>query len=271
MAYAAIMVGVGQDAASDARVALAHRLASRFEASLIGVAAEAAVANAMLDGDTATLGGSAEHETRRLRARLADAERRFRAALPLAANTKVEWRSFIDHPGDVLARESRSADLMVVGAGGTIDAGDVLMAAGRPVLVVPAGIDRLHCRQVVIGWGDTAQSRRAVSDALPLLRRAEGALVLAVTEQPDTEADAAEAAVFDVIAFLARHGVSADGEVRPLRCDTVAKELVQAARDRGADLIVTGAYGHARDLEWSLGGVTRALLTRCPICCLMSH
>jgi nucleotide-binding universal stress UspA family protein len=271
MAYAAIMVGVGQDAASDARVALARKLASRFEASLIGVAAEAPITTAVHDGGTAIQAEFIEHATRRLKARLADAERRFHAALPLAAN-KVEWRSFIDHPGEVLAREARAADLMVVGTGGTIDAGDVLMQAGRPVLVVPAGIDLLLSRQVVIGWRDTPQSRRAVCDALPLLRRAEGALVLGVIEQPDpAAAHAAEAAVADIIVFLARHGVSADGEVRPLRQDSVAEELVRAAEERGADLIVSGAYGHARSLEWALGGVTRALLTRCPMCCLMSH
>jgi nucleotide-binding universal stress UspA family protein len=43
------------------------------------------------------------------------------------------------------------------------------------------------------------------------------------------------------------------------------------AQDDGADLLVTGAYGHTRLGEWIFGGVTRELLTTSPICCLMSH
>jgi nucleotide-binding universal stress UspA family protein len=39
----------------------------------------------------------------------------------------------------------------------------------------------------------------------------------------------------------------------------------------GADLVVAGGYGHARLLEWVLGGVTHDLLTRAPVCCLLSH
>ena len=39
----------------------------------------------------------------------------------------------------------------------------------------------------------------------------------------------------------------------------------------GADLVVAGGYGHARLREWAFGGVTRDLLSRCPVCCLLSH
>jgi hypothetical protein len=47
--------------------------------------------------------------------------------------------------------------------------------------------------------------------------------------------------------------------------------LIRLARDEGADLIVTGAYGHSRLGEWIFGGVTRELLATSPLCCLMSH
>ncbi len=32
-----------------------------------------------------------------------------------------------------------------------------------------------------------------------------------------------------------------------------------------------GAYGHSRLREWTFGGVTRDLIRRSPVCCLMSH
>jgi nucleotide-binding universal stress UspA family protein len=38
-----------------------------------------------------------------------------------------------------------------------------------------------------------------------------------------------------------------------------------------ADLIVAGAFGHSRLLEWAFGGVTRDLLLRSDRCVLSSH
>jgi nucleotide-binding universal stress UspA family protein len=51
----------------------------------------------------------------------------------------------------------------------------------------------------------------------------------------------------------------------------VADHLIDLARVEGADLIVTGAYGHSRLGEWIFGGVTRELLASSPVCCLMSN
>jgi nucleotide-binding universal stress UspA family protein len=52
---------------------------------------------------------------------------------------------------------------------------------------------------------------------------------------------------------------------------TGADQIIGLALDEGADLLVTGAYGHSRLNEWVFGGMTRDLLTSSPICCLMSH
>ena len=54
-----------------------------------------------------------------------------------------------------------------------------------------------------------------------------------------------------------------------LRLD--AHQLLRVAKDHGADLIVTGAYGHSRLGEWVFGGMTRGLLDEAPICLMMSH
>jgi nucleotide-binding universal stress UspA family protein len=50
-----------------------------------------------------------------------------------------------------------------------------------------------------------------------------------------------------------------------------AAQLIRLAQDDGADLLVTGAYGHSRLGEWIFGGMTRELLATSTICCLMSH
>ena len=47
------------------------------------------------------------------------------------------------------------------------------MAVGRPVLVVPPGLERLGLGCAVVAWKETREARRAVHDALPLLSLAE--------------------------------------------------------------------------------------------------
>jgi nucleotide-binding universal stress UspA family protein len=42
-------------------------------------------------------------------------------------------------------------------------------------------------------------------------------------------------------------------------------------RERDADLLVMGAYGHSRLREFILGGATRSILARPPTWVLLSH
>jgi nucleotide-binding universal stress UspA family protein len=62
----------------------------------------------------------------------------------------------------------------------------------------------------------------------------------------------------DVSAFLSRHDIKAHAEVLPGKAH--GEEISEFARTLGADLIVSGAYGHSRLREWAFGGVTRSLL-----------
>ena len=52
---------------------------------------------------------------------------------------------------------------------------------------------------------------------------------------------------------------------------TTAETVLEQARHISADLIVAGAYGHSRLLEWLVGGMTRELLAQTPIPILMAH
>ena len=180
----------------------------------------------------------------------------------------------MDNPAKALARESRAADLLVVGRrpenasslpSRQADPGDVLMRAGRPVLVVPPGLSTLHAAHVVVAWKDSREARRTIADALPLLKRATSVLVLEICETTNDQDDS-NGAVADVADYLSRHGVSASAETRPLREGSVSAELLLAAEQRGAELIVAGAYGHPRFQEWVFGGLTRALLAHFPKC-----
>jgi nucleotide-binding universal stress UspA family protein len=75
----------------------------------------------------------------------------------------------------------------------------------------------------------------------------------------------------DVARYLNRHRITGGPRVILHRDGSAAALLIRLAQDEGADLLVTGAYGHSRLGEWIFGGVTHELLATSPICCLMSH
>ena len=164
---------------------------------------------------------------------------------------------------------ARAADLLIVGRPSTrdicrsLDPGTAVLKGGRPILAVPAGVDVLKAERILIGWKDTREARRALQDSLPLLHEAKSVSIVAVFDN-DTET-LNRRSIDDIVQYLARHRILASG------ITTAADELICIAQAEGADLIVTGAYGHSRLGEWIFGSVTRDLLTSSPICCLMAN
>ncbi|MBS0561260.1 MAG: universal stress protein [Proteobacteria bacterium] len=182
---------------------------------------------------------------------------------------------------DVVATRARIADLVVIGqampgmpAPVPISAiiTEVLMRSGRPVLLVPfAGKHPAMARNVLIGWSGTREAARAVHDALPLL--APGARVTVLSVQKGHAGEAEPHKPGEALAeHLVRHGFAATA-ARTVSDHNVgdADALLNFASDLGADLLVTGAYGHSRVREIVLGGVTNALLDHATLPVLMSH
>ena len=181
-------------------------------------------------------------------------------------------------PVDFVAQEARSADLVITSAnrGGAfidpmwgLDSSELVMNLGRPMIVVPPEVDRLKLSSVLIGWKDTREARRAVVDALPLLKRVDNVTVVEIVED-DRGRTAAAGRVSDVAAWLGRHQVNARPIVPPL-CGVAAELLARHASDMGADFIVAGAYAHTRLREWILGGVTNDLINSSTRCAMLSH
>jgi nucleotide-binding universal stress UspA family protein len=282
MGYAAILVHVDADADSDPRVRLARELAARCNATLIGAGAWAPqstgtgdIAGEEQGGDGADFVGGEEPDKPQIAeisAWLGRLGEHFRAS---AGDKRVEWRSAVDFPTEFVVREARAADLVIVGPDRTgdsyrsLDPGSVVIGAGRPVLLVPSGIDSLEARRILIGWKNTREARRAVRDALPLLRKAEHVIAVHVAET-DWQFDSGEE-LEDTARYLARHEVKVATQIEPPSKAGGAGELIRLAKEQGADLIVTGGYGHSRIGEFIFGGVTRELLATSAICCLFSH
>jgi nucleotide-binding universal stress UspA family protein len=137
---------------------------------------------------------------------------------------------------------------------------------GRRATCVPTATFKIA---ELVGWKDTREARRAIRDALPFLYRAKRVTVIAICESDQKEA--ARHQVDDVVVYLARHKVRAEGRVETRLMGSGADQITGFAENEGADLLVTGAYGHSRLNEWVFGGMTHDLLAFSPICCLMSH
>jgi len=263
-----MMVHVDVERNSEQRVELAIGLADRFQATLIGVAG-CALWPAFMAGDVG-LSESNQYDLQKVTARFDERGKTFRAQG--RSLKRIEWRSALESPGELLLREARAADLLVVGrrrSGDDADPGVVVLRAGRPVLLVPDTIAALPLRRVVVAWKDTRECRRAVRDALPLLQQAKEVLLVEVGEnEPESQA---KKNLADVAAYLVGHGVIVAAEVWRRPRGPAAAELLRVVEEEKADLIVAGGYGHSRLGEWIFGGVTRELLSASPVCCLLSH
>ena len=142
------------------------------------------------------------------------------------------------------------------------------MRSGRPVLIVPEFTPKPWFDRVVIAWKDKREARRAIADALPLLKIATKIIVVEVADEDAMEE--ARLRVEDVVAWLGRHGLTAMAAVTPRDGDD-SKSLAAFANLNGAELLVAGAYGHGRVREWAFGGMTRDLLFHEDRMVLLSH
>lgn len=274
MSYAAVMVYVDIDAIPEQRVRIASEIATKLDAALIGFSARAVPPLFVAEG--VIIEETTEADIKQMHAALAKRGDWFRNVVG-KDRPDVEWRTALDFPGDALEREARCADLVVLGQQiqgrydpyRTLDPREVLLKLGRPALLVAPGVASLRAEHVVVAWKDAREARRAVLDALPFLRAAKRVSVVEVCAR--NQERNALARIDDVVRYLARHRINADPRPILHRDRSDADHLFQFALDEGADLLVTGAYGHSRLGEWIFGGMTRSILESCPLCCLMSH
>ena len=174
------------------------------------------------------------------------------------------------------ARRALYADLMVLGQRDRNDPFDselpgdflpsVLVESGRPALILPwAGPVEPIGRNVLVAWKETRESARAVTAALPWLRKAGRVHAVAYGED-------AEASLGRLKNYLRVQGIQAV-TLHPAgdKDEDAGNRLLSFAADVGADLLVMGCYGHSRAREWVLGGATLSVLQSMTLPVLMSH
>ena len=278
MSYATLLVQVELGRSNEAPLAVARDLAQRTQSHVAGIAA--AMPLQIVVGDGGLYGVDIireDGEAIESEARIAEAE--FRAALNNHPDG-IEWDMAVTRfpLSDRVAEAACAADLIVTGVaqGGEepsnssrrVDVDDLIMRAGRPVLVVPLGIRQFGFGTALVAWKDTREARRAVVDALPLLREMDKVVIARIADI--SEQGPAQTGLYKMVAWLARQGVTATPRL-VLSGGHDGDRLLSLAEEERAELVVAGAYGHSRIREWVMGGVTRTLLRQGGRCLLLSH
>lgn len=275
MTYSVVMAALspGRDCQGVAGAAIA--LARQFDAMLLARAYCRPIH--CICGDYSVPAALFQEDRRQIERHLKASEADFRAIVSRNDHAG-DWQgeSSTEPLSERLARESAAADIVVAGvpkvgelpdATRQPDLCDLVMQAGRPVMLVPESSRSAKFDRILVAWKDTREARRAVCDALPLLAKARNVLVVEI-HATDAHA-AAWQSVARVSRWLARHGIAVEEKVVAAEMAN-ASQLSDLARTYEADVIVAGAYGHNRQGHWALGGITSELLSG-GRCVLLSH
>ncbi len=279
MTYNTILVALNDISRIDALLSVALGVAAKHDAHVIGLYVIPAVrvyptmsAHVVPGVDDACRVFFQEHSD--------SVEASFNEAVR-KAGVRGEWRlvdsASVDISDGVIAH-GYQADLVVASqknsevANGIEDdfCDRLVMEAGRPVLLVPmSGEFKTLGQHVVVGWNAGREAARSVFDALPILKQA--ARVHLVWVDPQGSTSAGDLPGAEIAASLARHDIEVTAEALKGDHEGAGAALISRATELGADLLVTGAYGHSRVREFVFGGVTRTMLKAMPVPVLMSH
>lgn len=289
-----IFVAVSGGSASRGAVELACRLARRYEAHVEGFHVRADPRDAVLafgDGfGTPVVGDLMERTAQEVADAAARARQMFdkaiaghgvamRADPPApqpgtkpAFKATAAWQEETGFAGELVPRRARLFDLVVLGRSDrVVDAPhsdvleDTVMRCGRPVLLAPARTPEDLGTTVAIAWNGSAEAARAVAGALPFLAHAKKSIVLTAGDADTAEGTAlVQALAWRGIAATTRH-------LAPVSGVNIGEQLLAAARDDSADMLVMGGYGKAPWREFLLGGATRQVVGTSLLPILIAH
>jgi nucleotide-binding universal stress UspA family protein len=282
MALKDILVHLDITPRSKARLDIAARIATQCGAHLTGVhSIDVPSANYFYGAAMPFVPINPEEIVERMRADATEAAAPIEAAFRDCVRRnglQGEWRLVEGNPAAMVALHARYADLTVVGQPNSFEPQDndaitvtTVMTSGRPVLAIPfAGDFPTLGERVLVAWNASREAARAVNDALPLMLAAKQVTVLAINPQRGI-GGLGDVPAADIALHLARHGVKAEAAHTVAKDISDGEALLSYAADIGADLIVSGAYGHSRARELVFGGVTRTLIAEMTAPVLLSH
>lgn len=259
-------------------VTSAFGLARRFGAEVEGLFPQASLTTALPYATEATPPAMLQEMMERARSVHADLAARAKAVFDGWAMANLDVPShFYTADGvtsDVVGSRARLADVTVVARTNDDHAQfweDVregaLFSSGRPVLLVPAGGGNGPTMgdTVVIGYQDTVEVSRAVSEARVYATKAKKVLLVSIGRGEGTRRRMEE-----LRGVLARTHSGVETRSVAER-GGIANTLIEVAAGEAGPMLVIGAYSHWRWRERVFGGVTEELLKDNRVPVLMVH
>lgn len=270
MPYREILVHLDYTKSCEERMAAALALGARTGARVTGIslALESSV-NSYLG---LSISSSLDDQQKRT---IADAAQKLADSFAkLAEESDVECKSKVLTCGAtkapmLLAFEARHCDISFFGQPNPDEESaafveslyeGVLFRSGRPVYLVPHfGRWSVAVRNAVIAWDGSKKAARAVRDAIPLLqgRGQTSILIINPEKRPGSHGDKPGV---DLAYYLSRYDIEAKVDVLSNQQISVDSVILNYLADKGADLLVMGAYNHSKLRERAFGGVTDSIV-----------
>jgi hypothetical protein len=209
--------------------------------------------------------------------KIAKTEAAFRAFLE-QKKLAGDWKIGEGNAGDLLRWSSRFSDLVVIEQTdlGTDEPGleseiQCLMGSGRPTLIVPSrGSYPTLGKRILVAWNGSREAALAVHGALPFIERAEQVDIL-IGRGKEVFSSITRYPSFGIADYLGKRTSAV--RTRPFEpIDAQAgTEILKAAVETQADLIVMGAFARHWFREWIFGGATLQVLRAMKVPVLMAH
>lgn len=174
-----------------------------------------------------------------------------------------------------VARRARVCDLAAM-ADNLREAPDMFREAANGVLFhSPIGLmlnrsPLSPADRIFVAWDSSEAAAKAVHTALPYLIAAKEVTVACFDPVMTEEMQGVDPGT-DVAAWLSHHGCHVTVSQFPSGGREIGRCIQDRAQEGGAELIVMGAYGHARLIETVFGGTTQMIIHECDIGVLLAH
>jgi nucleotide-binding universal stress UspA family protein len=290
MSIKTILAAASGGTASNGAIELACRFARRFDAHIEGFHAKADPADLLayagdglavmsgefidkFEADAASLAGKTKAAFQSALARHGIALTSTPSnALPAKRTASAAWREETGYGSTLVSRRARFFDLVVLGRSERVidephsDAVEqTLIHSGRPIVLAPEKAPAEVGDAIAVGWNGSPEAVRALVAALPFLVVARSAFVITVGDKHEESATSA-------LEYLGWYGISAKHRhVAAVAGVGPGQQLLAAARDESADLLVMGGYGHMPWREYVFGGATRDVVAASLLPLLLSH
>lgn len=170
----------------------------------------------------------------------------------------------------LVAQQSKFCDIVIAAAppkGATTRTFEsAVTCSGKPVIVIPRKLKEFKADKILIGWNNSPESSRAVTEGLFLLKQAKEVHIVSSKEYTTETLSR----IKDLREYLDIHGVTTSFEL--VKTTFIPGESLLRSAEKGKfDLVIAGAFSRKGLKERMLGGASEYLLKHIKIPTFVSH